>query len=198
MTDIMWDAEIYEKAADAKTLASSAAVPSLADPRQLRNTLGNFATGVVVLTYRSGDSYYGVTVNSFTSVSMDPPLVLVSIQRTSRSLTYLLERPFTVNVLGDNQLDTALHFAGKPQAHPVEWVTDGLAPRINGSLAYFECTPWAGYDGGDHVLVLGRVMNYGQQDDTRPLLFYRGRWSALAEESDDTAQDRAQGERNRT
>ncbi|MGX4694305.1 flavin reductase family protein [Streptomyces sp. JNUCC 63] len=198
MTDIMWDSEIYEKAADARTLASSAAIPSLADPRQLRNTLGNFATGVVVLTYQSGDSYYGVTVNSFTSVSLDPPLILVSMQRTSRALTYLLERPFAVNVLGDNQLATALHFAGKPQdAHLVEWVGDDIAPRINGSLAYFQCTPWAGYDGGDHVLVLGRVMSYGQQDDTQPLLFYRGQWSALAQEAGGT-DGGAQSERSRS
>lgn len=201
MTDIMWDSEIYEKAADAKTLASGVATPSLADPRLLRNTLGNFATGVVVLTYRSGDSYYGVTVNSFTSVSLDPPLLLVSMQRTSRALTYLLERPFAVNVLGDNQLGTALHFAGKPQdAHLIEWVDDDIAPRINGSLAYFQCTPWAGYDGGDHVLVLGRVMSYGQQDDTNPLLFYRGQWSALAQEteSESAAGGGAQSERSRS
>lgn len=197
MTDIMWDSEIYEKAADAKTLASSAAIPSIADPRRLRNTLGNFATGVVVLTYRADDSYYGVTVNSFTSVSLDPPLVLVSMQRTSRALAYLLERPFAVNVLGDNQLDTALHFAGKPQSRPIEWVGDDVAPRINGSLAYFQCTPWAGYDGGDHALVLGRVLSYGQQDDTRPLLFYRGQWSALAQEAEDDTKDGTQSEGSR-
>ncbi|MEZ7002679.1 flavin reductase family protein [Streptomyces sp. AD55] len=192
MTDIMWDSDIYERAADARTLAPSAAGPPPADPRLLRNTLSNFATGVVVLTYRSGDSYYGVTVNSFTSVSLDPPLVLVSMQRTSRALTYLLERPFAVNVLGDDQLDTALHFAGKPQdGHVVEWVGDDIAPRINGSLAYFQCTPWAGYDGGDHVLVLGRVMSYGQQDDTSPLLFYRGRWSALAPEAEAAEPERS-------
>ncbi|MBQ0826185.1 flavin reductase family protein [Streptomyces tagetis] len=185
MTDIMWDSEIYERALDTKPLAPSDAGPPLADPRRLRDTLGNFATGVVVLTYRSGDSHYGVTVNSFTSVSLDPPLVLVSMQRTSRALTYLLERPFTVNVLGDDQLATALHFAGKPQeGHLVEWAGDDIAPRLDGSLAYFQCTPWAGYDGGDHVLVLGRVMAYGQRDDTSPLLFYRGRWSALAREAD--------------
>ncbi|WP_345964138.1 flavin reductase family protein [Streptomyces sp. BRB040] len=185
MTDIMWDSEIYEKAADAGTPESGPAAPSLADPRQLRNALGNFATGVVVLTYESGGEFYGITVNSFTSVSLDPPLVLVSMQRTSRSLTYLLERPFAVNVLGDDQLDTALHFAGKPQSRPVAWVEDGAAPRIGGSPAYFQCTPWAGYDGGDHVLVLGRVVSHGQRDDTSPLLFYRGQWSALAQESDD-------------
>ena len=196
MTDIMWDAEIYEKAADARPPASDTALPPIGDPRQLRNTLGNFATGVVVLTYQAGEDFYGVTVNSFTSVSLDPPLVLVSMQRTSRALAYLLERPFAVNVLGDNQLDTALHFAGKPQSRPVDWVTDGTAPRIGGSPAYFQCTPWAGYDGGDHVLVLGRVTAYGQQDDARPLLFYRGQWSALAQEPEAGTDNGARSERS--
>lgn len=185
MTDIMWDSDIYEKAASATDLPLDAATPPVTDPRRLRHTLGTFATGVVVLTYRSGGRDYGVTVNAFTSVSLDPPLVLVSMQRTSRALTYLLERPFAINVLGDDQLETALQFAGKPPEQRVDWVDGEQAPRINGSLAYFECTPWAGYDGGDHVLVLGRVLSYGQQDDTRPLVFYRGQWSALAEDGTD-------------
>lgn len=185
MTDIMWNSEIYEDAAEARTLESSSATPSpLTDPRKLRNTLGNFATGVTVVTYRSGDVFHGLTVNSFSSVSLDPPLVVVSLTRTSRALTYLLERPFAINILGDDQLDTALHFAGKPQGgHVIEWVTDDGAPRINGSLAYFQCTPWAGYDGGDHVLLLGRVVSYGQREDTKPLLFYRGTWGALASDA---------------
>ncbi|MYU26203.1 flavin reductase family protein [Streptomyces sp. SID8352] len=197
MTDIMWDAEIYEKAADAVPPASDPTNPPLSDPRQLRNTLGNFATGVVVLTYQVGTTHYGVTVNSFTSVSLDPPLVLVSMQRTSRALNHLLERPFAVNVLGDNQLDTALHFAGRPQDRPIDWITDGPAPRIGGSPAYFQCTPWAANDGGDHVLVLGRVTAYGQQDDARPLLFYRGQWSALAQETASGTENGARSERNR-
>ncbi len=187
MTELMWNSEIYESAANATKLASAAATPAphaMLDPRQLRNTLGNFATGVTVVTYESGDAYRGVTVNSFTSVSMDPPLVLVSLMRTSRALNYLLERPFAVNVLGDAQLATALQFAGKPQDdHRIEWVTDDGAPRINGSLAYFQCTPWAGYDGGDHVLLIGRVLGYGQQDETEPLLFYRGNWGAMAKDA---------------
>lgn len=187
MTDIMWNSEIYESALEAETLDPQEATPPLGDPRQLRNALGSFATGVIVLTYESGDAYHGVTVNSFTSVSLDPPLVLVSMKRTSRALAYLLERPFTINVLCDDQLDTALHFAGKPQEqNRIEWVTDGGSPRINGSSAYFQCTPWAGYDGGDHVLVIGRVVAYGQQDEAEPLLFYRGQWTSLA--ADDSAQ----------
>ncbi|MDF3306422.1 flavin reductase family protein [Rhodococcus sp. T2V] len=189
MTDIMWNSEIYENAAEARTRTMEGASPAnVADPRQLRNTLGNFATGVTVLTYQSGDAFFGVTVNSFTSVSMEPPLVLVSLTRRSRALTYLLERPFAINVLGDDQLQTALQFAGQPKdGHPIEWVTDDGAPRINGSLAYFQCTPWAGYDGGDHILVLGRVQTYGQKDETKPLLFYRGKWGSLAADVPDNS-----------
>lgn len=187
MTDLIWNSEIYEAAEDATTLASSAATPAPhdVDPRLLRNTLGNFATGVTVVTYASGGAFHGVTVNSFTSVSLDPPLVLVSLMRSSRALTYLLERPFAINILGDAQMDTAMAFAGRPkEGHVIEWVTDQGAPRINNSLAYFQCTPWAGYDGGDHVLLIGKVSSYGQQDETKPLLFYRGKWGLLAPDSD--------------
>lgn len=186
MTDIMWNSEIYDGAVGAQTFDADPATPALGDPRLLRNALGSFATGVIVLTYESGGAYHGVTVNSFTSVSMDPPLVLVSMKRTSRALAYLLERPFAINILCDEQLDTALHFAGKPQeANRIDWVTDDGAPRINGSSAYFQCTPWAGYDGGDHVLVIGRVVSYGQQDEADPLLFYRGQWTSLAADNAD-------------
>lgn len=183
MTELMWNTEFYEDQLGATTLSASAAVPAqnaAPDPRVLRNTLGNFATGVTVITYEADGTFRGVTVNSFTSVSLEPPLVLVSLMRTSRSLAYVQDRPFTINVLSETQLRTALNFAGKPQeGHAIEWVTDGEAPRINGSLAYFTCTPWAGYDGGDHVLLLGQVLSFGQQDDIEPLLFYRGTWGAI-------------------
>lgn len=181
MTEFMWNTEIYDPAGQATMLMQRAASPiPQNDQRLLRNTLGNFATGVTVVTYESKGLYHGVTVNSFTSVSMDPPLVLVSLMRTSRALPYLLERPFAVNVLADGQLSTALRFAGKDPEHQIDWVTDEAAPRINDSSAFFQCQPWAGHDGGDHVLVLGEVQSFGQRDDSEPLLFYRGQWGQLA------------------
>ncbi|WP_446666033.1 flavin reductase family protein [Flexivirga sp. B27] len=184
MSELMWNFELYENADEAVTLPAASAPPQLTDPRSLRDALGKFATGVVVLTYEAGGVYYGVTVNSFTSVSMEPPLVLISMQRSSRALSYLLERPFAVNVMGNEQLLTALQFAGKPQTHQIEWVCDENAPWLNGSLAYFQCTPWAAYDGGDHVLVLGKVSSFGQETTTKPLLFYQGAWRGLAQPSD--------------
>lgn len=183
MTEFMWNTQIYESADRAESLTATNAIPlPHTDQRLLRNTLGNFATGVTVVTYESKGVYHGVTVNSFTSVSMDPPLVLVSLMRSSRALPYLLERPFAVNVLAEEQLPTALRFAGKAPDHQIEWVTGEDAPRINDAIAFFQCQPWAGHDGGDHVLVLGQVTSFGQRDDTQPLLFYRGQWGQLASE----------------
>lgn len=185
MSEFMWTTEIYEsRGRSTQTAVKPSPIPQ-SDQRQLRNTLGNFATGVTVITYESKGVYHGVTVNSFTSVSMDPPLVLVSLMRSSRALQYLLERPFAINVLSRKQLATAMQFAGKPElGHQIEWVTDEQAPRINDSIAFFQCQPWAGHDGGDHVLVLGEVQSFGQRDDIQPLLFYRGQWGDFAVDDD--------------
>src|SRR5262249_34318010 len=113
----------------------------------LRGCLGRFATGVAVVSLAALDGgRRGVTVNSFTSVSLDPPLILVALQRTVRSHDHLQGRCFTVNVLGAEQRDLAMHFAGKPDpALTPAWVEGEHAPRIAGSLSYFECTPWAEY-----------------------------------------------------
>lgn len=130
-----------------------------------RGSLGRFATGVAIVTFDGGTRRHGITVNSFTSVSMEPPLVLVSIARLSRAHDQLADRPFTVNILGAEQKDLALHFAGRPSREPV-WVEGDTAPRLAGVLAYFSCTPWAAYAGGDHTLYLGQVrdFNYRQGD----------------------------------
>ena len=130
-----------------------------------RGSLGRFATGVAIVTFDGVTRLHGITVNSFTSVSMEPPLVLVSISRATRAHDELADRPFTVNILGAEQKDLALHFAGRPSREPV-WVEGDTAPRLAGVLAYFSCTPWAAYDGGDHTLYLGQVQdfNYRQGD----------------------------------
>lgn len=136
--------------------------PSRPLKQVLRGCLGRFATGVVVVTFDGLDhgatKRHGLTVNSFTSVSLDPPLVLVAIQRSVRAHSLLAGRPFTVNVLGAEQRDLAMHFAGKPNAEP-EWIEGAHAPRLTGPASWFECTPWAEHDGGDHTLFLGEVEN---------------------------------------
>lgn len=149
---------------------------STMDVRELRNCFGRFATGVTVVTCAHEQGKHGLTANSFTSVSLDPPLVLVSVDRRTKALPYLKNNHFTVNILRDSQQDTAMHFAGRPQdPAPFEW--DGT--RIKGSLAYMECEPWAEYDGGDHVLFVGKVVRFNYEDG-EPLAYYSGKFTKVA------------------
>ncbi|WP_240377570.1 flavin reductase family protein [Bacillus piscicola] len=150
------------------------------DPKDFRNCMGRFATGVTVITSETGAATHGFTVNSFTSVSLDPMLVLVSVDRNTKALDVLDDNNFIVNVLQDNQQDTAMHFAGRTQdPEPFEWEQGELGKRIKGSLAHIECKPWAAYDGGDHVLYLGEVKNY-VYNEGNPLLYYCGKFSEVA------------------
>lgn len=135
--------------------------PAVLRPREhhFRGSLGRFATGVAIVTFDGVSKRHGLTVNSFTSVSMDPPLVLVSIARTTKAHDELADRPFTVNILGAEQQALAMHFAGRPGFEPT-WIEGDVAPRLSNVLAYFECKPWAAYDGGDHTLYLGEVADF--------------------------------------
>lgn len=156
-------------------------------PREhhFRGSLGRFATGVAIVTFDAapdaeGESVRrGITVNSFTSVSLDPPLVLVSIARSTKSHDELAGRPFTVNILGAEQEDLARHFAGSP-SHEPQWVEGERAPRLRRVLVWFECTAWAAYDGGDHTLYLGRVENFDYRGGDA-LGFVSGRFTIIPE-----------------
>ncbi|MBA0124339.1 flavin reductase [Haloechinothrix sp. YIM 98757] len=150
------------------------------DPRSLRTCLGHFATGITVVTCDAEGAPHGATVNAFTAVSLEPPLVLVSVDRNTRICKYLDDRPFTVNVLRDTQDDAALHFAGKPMSEEPRWERpdEELAPQLAGSLATIACMPWRSYDGGDHVLYLGEVANF-EFNGGEPLVFYCGKFRRL-------------------
>jgi len=152
------------------------------EPRHLRSCLSRFVTGVAVVSYVADGKPRGVTVNSFTSVSMDPPLILVSLARTAKAAGHLSEVPFTINVLKASQLDIAMQFAGRPrEGLRVTWqASDGdLAPVLDGALATFRCRPWQAYDGGDHVLQLGQVAEADVSSEEEPLLFDRGRFAMV-------------------
>jgi flavin reductase len=143
---------------------------------ELRACLGRFATGVTVVSYSAHGELRGATVNAFSSVSLDPPLVLVSISRRATACLLLENTPFTVNVLTARQVAVALTFAGRPQDGAViEWESGEHAPRLRYAHAALECTPWRSYDGGDHKLYLGEVQSLAVQDN-EPLLFYGGRF----------------------
>jgi len=151
-----------------------------ANSRLFRDCLGRFASGVTVVTVSDRDGVHGATVSSFTSVSLDPPLILVSLDRRSRLCGRLGAIPFGINVLAATQSDVAQHFAGRPDAHdgPIRWRHQGPAPRLAGCAAFLECSAYAAYDGGDHVLFLGRVEAF-ETSDVEPLVFHRGSFREL-------------------
>lgn len=150
------------------------------DVRELRNCLGRFVTGVTVVTCDTDGGAHGFTANSFTSVSLDPPLILVSVDRKTKAFQFLKNNHFTVNVLKDNQKDTAMHFAGRPlDKLPLEWKKGIHCHRILDSLAFIECEPWAEYDGGDHVLYIGKVVHF-EYSDGDALGYYCGKFLTIA------------------
>ncbi|MBL1102007.1 flavin reductase family protein [Streptomyces coffeae] len=133
-------------------------------PGALRSCMSRFATGVTVVTFTGDDGPRGATMNSFTSVSTDPPLVLISVARRARCHGQLLDRPFCVNILGAEQVPLALQFAGSPGHAEPRWAAGTRVPRLGNPLAWVECDPWRAYDGGDHTLVVGRVTGLGHRD----------------------------------
>jgi flavin reductase (DIM6/NTAB) family NADH-FMN oxidoreductase RutF len=150
------------------------------DARQIRNAFGRFATGVTVVTCAKEDGVpHGATVNAFTAVSLEPALCQVTLTRESKACGYLAGAPFAVNVLGAEQLDIAWHFAGRPREPEPQWVEGPTAPVLAGNAATISCRPWRTYEGGDHVLVIGEVVDL-QVTDAAPLLFFGGRFRELA------------------
>jgi flavin reductase (DIM6/NTAB) family NADH-FMN oxidoreductase RutF len=148
------------------------------DPRDFRNALGTFATGVTIVTAMGGDGKpYGLTCNSFASVSINPPLVLWSLGTYSQGLPVFQNAShFAVNVLGVSQQPLAAKFAkaSSNKFDGVKWkVGLGEAPLIADSVAHFQCRVASRYYGGDHVIFLGAVEAY-TYNRKEPLLFVRG------------------------
>jgi flavin reductase (DIM6/NTAB) family NADH-FMN oxidoreductase RutF len=157
------------------------------DPRDFRSALGTYATGVTIITAAAPDGKpYGLTCNSFASVSLNPPLVLWSLVVYSSSLTIFQNAShFTVNVLGVSQQALASKFAksSDDKFTGVEW-TPGLgnAPVLAESVANFQCRSVNRYYGGDHVIFLGAVEAY-TYNAKEPLLFARGAFGRFLADS---------------
>jgi len=156
------------------------------DSRALRDALGQFATGVAVVTVKTaGGETVGLTVNSFTSVSLDPPLVLWSLDRQSdRFDAFMSADHFAVNVLGDECLSLSQRLSRKGERSLAdEPFVDGAFDQalINRAIAHFECRIEARHPGGDHVIFVGRVLSFNHTNTGRPLLYYRGRYRGLAD-----------------
>lgn len=152
------------------------------DPRGFRKVMGHFAAGVTVITAmdpRTG-APVGMTVNSFNSVSVDPPLILFSLDRRALSLpAFQAAEHFAVNMLGADQRDLSARFA---RSRTDKWAETAYregpnrSPLLVGSIAVLECRRYAVHDGGDHVIFLGEVLDVEIGDGMRPLVYYRGRY----------------------
>ncbi len=150
------------------------------DPRALRHAFGAFTTGVtVVATLGEGGTPWGFTANSFTSVSLDPPLLLVCIAKTSGSFKAFVEsKHFAVNVLASSQRETAMTFAagGKDKFKGVSWRgEESGSPVLEGCVAWFDCGLEELIEAGDHVILLGRVLAFGETSEP-PLAYSRGHY----------------------
>ena len=155
------------------------------DPRTLRSTFGRFATGVTVVTCRTPDgAHHGATVTAFTPISLDPPLVQVALTRSSKAAGYLDGAAFAVNVLAADQVDVAMHFAGRPNGEPVGWRQGALAPTLAGTAATLVCRPYRTDEGGDHLLFLGEVAEV-VTTERRPLLFHDSAFHQVGTRSSD-------------
>lgn len=153
------------------------------DPKAFRNALGQFATGVTVVTALDGQgNKIGMTANSFSSVSLDPMLVLWSIARTATCFdSFMAADHFIVHVLNNRQQAISNQFASKC-IDRFEGISHqsglGGVPLLNDFSAAFQCQTEHQYEGGDHVIIVGRVMEFDTRDHA-PLIFHSGRYAGL-------------------
>lgn len=178
-------------------------------PEEFRRAMGRFVTGVTVVTTIYGGQPYGLTVNAFCAISLDPPLLLVSLQQTSRTLA-MIERSgcFAVNMLSAGQHTLAKQFAHKGLGdRPFATVPYHHGARVSDvalfdqALARLECVVVSAYPAGDHMLLLGEVMAIEQDDGmpaTAPLLFYRSLFHTLQPETMECGQPYPTTSRRRT
>jgi len=154
------------------------------DPRTLRDALGCFATGVTVVTCLNAEGEpAGLTVNSFTSVSLDPPLLLVCLAKSAVSASALVQAPnFAVNVLQTRQQPASIRFSTRDEDRfgATPWSCgEAGAPILADSLGVFECERYGVHDGGDHHILVGRVVKASFDASLDPLLYFRGRYRRL-------------------
>jgi flavin reductase (DIM6/NTAB) family NADH-FMN oxidoreductase RutF len=160
------------------------------DASRFRQVLGRFATGVTIVTTRNGNTISGLTVSAFCSVSLEPPLVLVCIERRNNTCDLIdVSGIYAVSILAEDQQYLSRCFATtKSEKYDAfcgaEYFTRITgAPILQGCIAYLDCQVEARYPGGDHTIFLGRVLDLGLGENGRaeasPLLYFRGRYERL-------------------
>ena len=164
-------------------MTAAAEVPEPVDPQVMREVLGHFASGVTVVTADTAAGPIGFTCQSFSSLSLDPPLVAFAPARTSTTWPRLREiGQFCVNVLAEEQTALSQAFArsGADKFAGVPWTRSRHgSPVLQDVVAWIDCRLWAEYDGGDHTIVAARVLDLGADPDRRPLVFHRGSYGLL-------------------
>ncbi|AIL65570.1 p-hydroxyphenylacetate 3-hydroxylase, reductase component [Rickettsiales bacterium Ac37b] len=167
------------------------------EPLQFKKALSNFTTGVVVITAMTQDrEKIGVTITSFTSLSLDPPLVLFCLSNKSYSIKYFKEsKYFNVNILAQDQEHIAYQFAymhGADKWHNINisMSKNSNLPVIDDCIAYIECEKYQESIGGDHIIFMGKVMNFVSVSSKLPLARFQGKYSTLLEKGSDERDSR--------
>lgn len=174
----LMSADRHDRAAGSEQEASAI------DALTFRRTMGHLATGVTIVTVYGDDGAHGMTANAVTSVSLHPPLILFCVDRKARTARYVQRaNAFAVNILRETQEPLSRFFAGSwraatpPEHRFEEWAG---TPYLIGSLGAISCRLAAMYDGGDHLIVVGRVVGLRVDEPAgQPLLFYRGQYAGL-------------------
>jgi flavin reductase (DIM6/NTAB) family NADH-FMN oxidoreductase RutF len=159
------------------------------DPNEFRGIIGRFATGVTVVTAAHDGRFHGMTANAVTSVSLEPPMLLVCVAKTAHAHALITQsRAFAVNILGEEQEAVSSLFAqrSEPEAGRLQgagFTIGGTgSPLLDDCAAYLECRVTEVFEGGDHSIFLGEVVAESIGNDGAPLVFFRGRYRSLSDE----------------
>lgn len=152
------------------------------DDKQFRTTMGKFATGVTVIATEVEGEVHGMTANAFMSVSLDPKLIVISVRKQASILAKLQSsQTFSVNILGEDQQEVSMIFAGQLKDKQVDFNRLDGKPVIPGSIAQIACEVSGEHIEGDHILFIGKVTDI-YVEDKAPLIYYNGKYGSLKEE----------------
>lgn len=156
-------------------------MPRSVDPVLFRRVMGRFATGVTVVSFLGDGRPAGMTVNAFVSVSLEPPLVLVSVRKTSRFVRHVpVGERFGINILSEQQRHLGPHFANRPEQEVHARFTEHAGiPLLEGSLAQIVARVVDIHPAGDHLLFIARIEHLAHGADARPLIFFSGRYKQI-------------------
>jgi flavin reductase (DIM6/NTAB) family NADH-FMN oxidoreductase RutF len=161
------------------------------NPTEFRKAMGCFATGVTIITVDLDREVHGMTANAFTSVSLDPPLVLICVDHRASTHAYLhTKKRFGINVLREDQRAISEYYARPTRTHEHAEAEAGArfertqhgTPVLHGSLAYLECRLHSAQDAGDHTIFIAEVEDVVVREG-EPLLFFRGKYRGVGEEA---------------